>query len=412
MQNALLLENIKLALSSIKSHILRTVLTMLIISFGIMALVGILTAIDALKNSISDNFAQMGSNTFSIVNRQMIVLGPEGHRAPRYESISYLQATEFKKRFTFPGTMSLSARATDASTLKYGLKKTNPNIGVRGVDENYLKTAGQEIGLGRNFSIQEMNSGSSVTIIGSSIAKELFKNADPIDKIISVGADKYRIVGVLKEKGSSMGFGGDKDCYITLSNLRQRFYYSGMNFNISFMTPNQQMLDAGAGEAVGVFRTIRKLKLSDEDNFSINRSDSIAQLLIENLRYVTIAASIIAFITLLGASVGLMNIMLVSVSERTREIGVRKALGATNKVIKNQFLIETIVITELGGLMGIIFGISLGNIVTYFVGGSFVIPWVWILLGLVVSMIVGLISGIFPAIKASRLNPIDALRFE
>jgi putative ABC transport system permease protein len=216
----------------------------------------------------------------------------------------------------------------------------------------------------------------------------------------------------LKEKGSSMGFGGDKDCYITLSNLRQRFYYSGMNFNISFMTPNQQMLDAGAGEAVGVFRTIRKLKLSDEDNFSINRSDSIAQLLIENLRYVTIAASIIAFITLLGASVGLMNIMLVSVSERTREIGVRKALGATNKVIKNQFLIETIVITELGGLMGIIFGISLGNIVTYFVGGSFVIPWVWILLGLVVSMIVGLISGIFPAIKASRLNPIDALRFE
>ena len=178
------------------------------------------------------------------------------------------------------------------------------------------------------------------------------------------------------------------------------------------MVVNQQMLDAAAGEATGLFRTVRKLGLQDDNNFTIDRSDSIAQMLIDNLRYVTIAASIIAFITLLGASVGLMNIMLVSVSERTREIGVRKALGATNTVIKNQFLIETIVITELGGLLGIILGISLGNIVTHFVGGSFIIPWLWILLGLIVSMIVGLISGIFPAVKASKLNPIDALRFE
>lgn len=410
MQKALLLENIKLAMTSIRSHALRTVLTMLIISFGIMALVGILTAIDALKNSITENFAMMGSNTFSIINRQMMVMGPE-HRQRRYESIKYNEAIDFKKRFNFPCVISLSAHATGAMTVKYLGNKTNPNIDVRGIDENYFKTAGLELGKGRNFSANEMNTGSNSVIIGSSIANTIFKNTSPLEKEISIGADKYRVVGVLKDEGSSM-FGEDRTCFITMSNLRLKYFYPDMNFRISCMVANQQMLDAAAGEATGLFRTVRKLGLQDDDNFTIDRSDSIAQMLIDNLRYVTIAASIIAFITLLGASVGLMNIMLVSVSERTREIGVRKALGATNRVIKNQFLIETIVITELGGLLGIILGISLGNIVTHFVGGSFIIPWLWILLGLIVSMVVGLISGIFPAVKASKLNPIDALRFE
>lgn len=412
MHKALFIENIKLALVSIKSHILRTVLTMLIISFGIMALVGILTAIDSLKGSISSNFMMMGSNTFSIVNRQMIAIGPGGHKSRNYESITYKQTLDFKNRFSFPGVCSISAYATGAATLKFQGKKTNPNISVQGVDENYLKTSGEEIDKGRNFSTHEMLFGSNAAIIGNAVATDLFGNSNPIDQIISIGAAKYKVVGVLKERGTSMGFGGDKSCYISLSNLRMNYYRPDMNFTISFMTPNQQLLEAAVEEATGTFRQVRRLNLSDEDNFTINKSDDIAQMLIENLKYVTIAASIIAFITLLGASVGLMNIMLVSVSERTREIGVRKALGATNQVIKNQFLIETIIITEMGGLLGIIFGISLGNVVSIYTGGSFVVPWIWVLVALFVSMAVGMISGIFPAIKASRLNPIDALRFE
>ncbi|OIP01696.1 MAG: ABC transporter [Bacteroidetes bacterium CG2_30_33_31] len=410
--NSLLLENVKIATESIKSHRLRTILTMLIIAFGIMALVGILTAIDSIKGSINENFQMMGSNTFSITNRQMIVLGEGGHNSKNYLSISYNEALEFKKRFSFPGICSLNAWAKGAATLKYREKKTNPNIGLLGIDNNYLRTSGMEIEKGRNFTPHEMTFGSNALIIGSEIATTLFGKTDPVGKIITLNATKYKVVGVLKAKGSSMGFGGDRNCFISLSHLRQKYYRPQMNFTINYMVSNQDIMSPALDEAQGLFRVIRRLTLGEEDNFTITKSDSIAQLLIENLKYVTLAAIIIALITLLGASVGLMNIMLVSVSERTREIGVRKALGANNKTIKNQFLIESVVITELGGILGIIFGISLGNLVSHFTGGSFVVPWIWILVSLFVSLSVGLISGLYPAVKAAKLSPIESLRFE
>jgi putative ABC transport system permease protein len=410
--NPLIKENIKIAATSIKSHKLRAILTMLIIAFGIMALVGILTAIESIKGSISDNFQMMGSNTFSITNRQSIVMGPGGHNSKNYLPISYKEAKLFTERITFPGICSMNAWAMGAATLKYRDIKTNPNIAILGIDNNYLKTSGMELEKGRDFTPHEMTFGSTAIIIGSEVAKKLFDNEDPLGKIVSVNANKYRVVGVLKSKGASMGFGGDRNCFITLSHLRQKYYSPDMNFTINFMVTGQEMMDAAVDESTGLFKVIRKLKPSEEENFSITKSDSISQMLIENLKYVTLAAIIIALITLLGASVGLMNIMLVAVSERTREIGVRKALGATNKTIQNQFLVESVVITELGGLLGIIFGITLGNLVSHYTGGSFAIPWFWILVSLFVSLAVGLISGIYPAIKASKLSPIESLRFE
>lgn len=410
--NSMMKENIRIAIESIKSHKLRAILTMLIVAFGIMALVGILTAIDSLKGSISENFQMMGSNTFSITNRQAIVLGGGGHRSKRYMSISYVEANNFKDRFNFPGTCSLNAWAKGAATLKYRDKKTNPNIGVLGIDENYLKTSGLEIEKGRNFTDREIRYGSQSIIIGHEIATKLFEKKDPLGKIISLNANKYKIVGVLKAKGSSMGFGSDRNAFITLSHLRQKYYRPNMNFTISFMVSKQELMNAAVDEGQGLFRVIRKLKLNEEDNFSITQSDTVSQLLIENLKYVTLAAIIIALITLLGASVGLMNIMLVAVSERTREIGVRKALGANNQTIKNQFLVESVVITELGGVIGILLGITLGNIVSHFTGGSFSVPWFWVLISLLVSLTVGLVSGLYPAVKAAKLSPIESLRFE
>jgi putative ABC transport system permease protein len=409
--NQLMKENIRIALASIKSHKLRAVLTMLIVAFGIMALVGILTAIDSLKGSISENFQMMGSNTFSIMNRQAIVLGGR-HRTKNYLPITYDVAQKFKKRFDFPGFCSLTAWAKGAATIKYRDKKTNPNIAVRGIDENYLKTSGMEIDKGRNFTAHEMQYGSRSMIIGAEVASKLFGQTDPIGKIVTLNANKYKVVGVLKAKGSSMGFGGDRNCFITLSHLRQRYYRPNMNFTINFMVARQELMDAAVDEATGLFRVIRKLKADEENNFTIIKSDSISRLLIENLKYVTLAAIIIALITLLGASVGLMNIMLVAVSERTREIGVRKALGATNQTIKNQFLVESVVITELGGMLGIVLGIVLGNIVTIMAGGRFTVPWLWVFIAITVSLAVGLASGIYPAMKASKLSPIEALRFE
>jgi putative ABC transport system permease protein len=412
MVNQILKENIKQALKSIRSHLLRAILTMFIVSLGIVALIGTLTAIESLKGSLSGKFMSMGSNTFSIRNKGGVKVSNHRRRSIYRSPISYKEALEFKRRFKLPGITSLNTRARSLTTLKYQNNKTNPNISLIGIDENYLETSGNDIHLGRNFSEREIQSASHSIILGSEISKKLFPSEDPIDKIISVGAAKYKVIGVLKEKGASVGFGGDRNCYISLSQLRQKYYTPNMSFTINFMAPDPQTLDLAIDEATGIFRIIRKLKTSDENNFYISRSDNLVQQLEENLETLNFGAYIIAFITLLGASVGLMNIMLVSVSERTREIGLRMAVGATPTMIRNQFLIEAIVITEMGCLLGIIMGIALGNLVSSFVGGVFIMPWFWITISFMVSTIVGLVSGLYPAVKASKTDPIESLRFE
>jgi putative ABC transport system permease protein len=409
----LLKENIKISLRSIKTHLLRTVLTILIISFGIMALVGILTSIDSLKYSINSNFTRMGANTFSIRNREMKITMGDDHKEKRFEPITYQEAVKFKENFDFPAYTSITTFATHTATLKFKSEKTNPNIGVSGADENYMATSGNELLKGRNFSIQEVNSGANVVIIGPELVTNLFKNNEnPLDQEISIGPGKYKVIGVLKSKGSSMGFSGDKNCIVPIINVRQYFSRPNASYTISVMPKDPKQLDAAVDEATGTFRVIRKIPIGYDNNFEVAKSDNMAQMLFENIKYVTLAATIIGFITLLGAAIGLMNIMLVSVTERTREIGIRKAMGATKTIIKYQFLIEAIVICQLGGILGIALGIPIGNIISIFVGGSFIVPWIWIISGLILCFIVGLVSGMYPALKAAKLDPIESLRYE
>ena len=414
MKNTLVVENINISLGSIRSHLLRTILTILIISFGIMALVGILTATDSIKYSLTQNFAMMGSSTFTIRNRSMnIHMGGSDQKEKRYEPITYKEAEEFKERFDFQATTAIFTRATGIATLKYGANKTNPNVGVMGTDENYLITSGDEVANGRNFSANEIYYGFSSAILGSDLIKDLFKNKeDPIGKIISIGPGKFKIVGVLKSKGSSMGFSGDRTCYIPVTNVRTNFPRPNMSFNINVMSKRPELVDAAIGEATATLRNIRKVPVGIENTFEITKSDNIAKMFIENLKSVTMAATMIGFITLLGAAIGLMNIMLVSVTERTREIGIRKAIGATKRVIRNQFLVEAIVIGQLGGFLGIILGILVGNIISLIIGSAFIVPWLWIVTGVVLCFGVALISGIIPARKAANLDPIESLRYE
>ena len=414
MKNTLFTENFRISLNSIRTHLLRTTLTILIISFGIMALVGILTATDSIKYSLTKNFSMMGSSTFTIRNRTLQVhMGDGPNKEKLYEPISYKQATDFKEKFFFPGYTSIFIGATGTATIKFMSNKTNPNVRVMGTDENYIYTSGDEIAKGRVFTADEANQGSSVCIVGSEVVKNIFKNGEePVGQVISIGPGKYRVVGVLKEKGSSMGFSGDRSCYIPLTNVRSRFSRPNMSFSINVMARKQEQLDACIGEATGLFRTIRQDPAGSDNTFEITKSDNIAKMLIENIKYVTLAATIIGFITLVGAAIGLMNIMLVSVTERTREIGIRKAIGATKRVIRNQFLVEAIVIGQLGGLLGIFLGIMIGNVISLIIGSAFIVPWEWIITGVLLCFGVALVSGIIPAQKAANLDPIESLRYE
>jgi len=406
-------ENISIALNAIKANMLRSALTILIIAIGIMALVGILTAIESIKGSISENFTSMGANTFTIKNTGMSIrIGKKGTRPKRHSSISYHDALSFKKTFFGGGKVSVSSWVTGAGTIKYKSIKTNPDINVWGSDENYLATSGYELEEGRNFSIDEVRLGRRVIVIGNEIKNKLFPNQSAIGKVISGGNLKFTVVGVLKKKGSSMGFSGDDMVLIPINIARQFFSRNGQSFTISVMTNNTLQLDKTIGESVAHFRNIRNLKPIEEDDFTIVKSDNLANMLIDNIKYVTMAATLIGFITLVGAAIGLMNIMLVSVTERTKEIGIRKALGAPSKLIKHQFLIEAVVVSNIGGFFGIILGVLIGNITAIFTKGLFVVPWLWMFSGIVLCVFVGVTAGFIPARKAAKLDPIESLRYE
>lgn len=406
-------ENVRLAMLSIKSNRLRTFLTALIIAIGISALVGILTTIDAIENKMTEAFSSMGANSFTIRNRGTgIRIGGSGERPKSYKPIRYEDALKFKERLKTPATVSISVFASSGSTVKYGQEKTNPNINIRGIDENGLAAQGLELGQGRSFNNSESLGGPNICIIGSEIAKTLFKNGDALDKIITAGNNRLKVIGVLAAKGSSMGSSIDRAVYVPLFKAKIINSNANPSYTITVIVPNNDIVDNIIGESTSTFRSIRKIKIGESNNFEITKSDAVAQTLFENLKIVRLGGVAIGIITLLGASIALMNIMLVSVTERTREIGIRKAIGANPAVIRRQFLIEAIVICLLGGILGILLGVAMGNIISMLMSGGFIIPWMFIAGGLALCVGVGVVSGYYPALKASRLDPVEALRYE
>jgi putative ABC transport system permease protein len=406
-------ENIKIAFRAIKSQMLRTVLTVSIIAIGIMALVGMITAIQAIQNKINQEFSRLGSNTFTLRSGNSSRGGRHGQSVKVSEVISYEQAIRFKKEFGERALVSVSAFAMGTATLKYESTKTNPNVTLLGCDENYFKLSSYELSKGRNFSSGELMQGNNVIIIGADVEKTLFANiSDPIGRYIAVGSDKYLIVGVLKSKGNTFGFAGDNQCMIPLSNAKKNYTTDDTDFSINILANDAKGLDEAVSTAIGIMRVIRKDKLGAESSFSVRMSNSLVEELLGLISGITFGGVCIGIITLLGAGIGLMNIMLVSVTERTREIGVRKSVGASSKTIRRQFLIESIVIGQIGGVIGIILGILVGNIVSMVIGTDFTIPWMWILFGTTICFFVSVLSGYYPASKAAKLDPIEALRYE
>lgn len=418
-------DSFSLAFRTVRSNRLRTGITVAIIAFGIMALIGIITAIDALNGSLRESFSTMGANGFTISykerfrfnndNRTEKVDKTKKQKKSNLDKPIKLQEAElFKSSFQYPAVVSIALSGPGGVEVRYKSKKTNPNVRIAGGDENYLLVNGFTVAGGRNFNPLDVQSGRNVCLLGSDVTAKLFgtnNDSKAVDRMINIAGIPYRVIGTLKSKGSSALLRADNVIIVTYNNVRRMGNISP-SYTIGVMTNDVQFLDGAVNEATSVFRGIRKLTPIEEENFVIEKSDKIAETFIGLLKSIQGAAAAIGLITLVGAAIGLMNIMLVAVNERTREIGLIKAIGGKRRNIRQQFLFESTIISLLGASFGIILGVLVGNLFSMVLKTGFVVPWAWVILGIVICSGVGLLAGLWPAIKASKLNPITALRYE
>ncbi|RYD92946.1 MAG: ABC transporter permease [Sphingobacteriales bacterium] len=423
-------DSLALSWKNVRSNKLRTAITVIIMALGIFALILIITAIKAASNSLTSSFSTMGANSFSIryKDRNINFGGGNGNRTTKSTKstlraknsnngipITYEEAKAFKDRYTFPDAkVSIALRGASSIVVNTGSKKTNPDVNVYGGDENYLELNGYNIAAGRNFVHNEVESGANVCILGDAVATKLFPEnpQKAVDAVVNVDHIPYRVIAVLEDKGGSAFMNTSRVVITSCNNLRRIASTQNASYNVAIMVPDVKLMNIAIGEAIGTFRPVRKLDVKDEDNFYIDKSDSFAETLLKNLSFLETGTLGIAFITLVGAAIGLMNIMLVAVSERTKEIGLTKALGGTKKDIRSQFLFESVIISLLGAAAGIVAGILMGNIVAVLLKTGFVVPWGWVITAIIVCSVVGLIAGLYPAYKASKLDPIVALRYE
>ncbi|HZX74883.1 MAG TPA: ABC transporter permease [Cyclobacteriaceae bacterium] len=409
-----LIENIKEGIRSVQANMLRSILTALIVAIGITSLVGILTAIEGIEYSVSESLSSLGVNVFDISSKQNRSSSQQGRKEKPSPPLYLSDAEKFIARYNYPASISLSANLTSTAEVKHGSKKTNPNVSVAGINQDYMAIKGLDIESGRNFSTIEIQFGTRVAIIGKKLSESIYEaNEQIIGSVISFKGNQFKIIGVIKEEGSIAENNYDNMAFIPVMVANQLAEGAGLNYWLTIGITDITKMDAAMGEATGLMRSIRQDRVGKPNSFEIAKSETLAQELENITGILRLGGFGVGFITLLGACIALMNIMLVSVTERTMEVGVRKALGATPLRIRQQFIIEALIVCVIGGLAGVIFGILIGNLIASFMSvDAFIVPWVWMFVGMLVCLFVGLISGYYPASKASKLDPIESLRFE
>lgn len=411
-------EIVKHSLYSLKANKLRAFLTILGIVVGIFSIIAIMTIVTIMQSSIESGLSQLGTNTFQIQKLPAFRSGDPKERAKfaKRKNITYEEFVRFSE-------LMKDAKYVAAERWRFGLtakflnRETNPNIPVAGITPEAMFTNNWVVESGRAINSMDLNYASDVAIIGLDIVNKLYPNLDPVGREISIGGKRFEVIGILEKQGSVFGQSRDNFVLIPLTTFNKYFgqvdpfSWSG-SINITVMAESKEKYDETIDKAIGYFRVVRKLNPGEENDFEIFSNESLIEQVNEVTKGVKIGVFAVAAVALIAAGIGIMNIMLVSVTERTKEIGIRKSVGATKKDILLQFLVEAIILCLVGGLIGIILGIAAGNIAASFIGGTFTIPILWISIGIFLCILVGVIFGTYPAYKAANLDPIEALRYE
>ena len=407
----LFVEILKLSIQTIRSNKLRSFLTLLGIVIGLFSIIAIMTALTALQAGIDSGLSQLGSNTFQIQKYPAMNFGgPQQGKFRNRPDITYEQGLRLMQEATEYRYISLE-NWKFSKTFKYGKYNTNPNMSIAGVNEDFPFANDYSIKEGRFFTEKEVSSASDVCVVGVEVVNKLFPNENPIGKRVNLDGREYQILGVFESKGSSFGQSLDNFAAIPITKSLE-IYGKQTTINIAVQAKDKSSYDATVENITAVFRVIRGLGPGQENNFEIYSNESLISSVNNFTKYFKYGAGFISFIALLAAGIGIMNIMLVSVTERTKEIGIRKSIGAKSRNILTQFLLEAVILCEIGGIVGILLGVISGNILGIYLNAKVVVPVDWIIIGLVVCSVVGVVFGTYPAYKAAKLDPIDALRYE
>jgi putative ABC transport system permease protein len=400
-----------ISFQSILNNKLRTSLTILGVVVGIFSIIVIMTIITMLQNSIEDGLAMLNKNTFQIQKFDAMQTGHRDRSQRNRKNITIQEAKRLKELLTQARYVG-AEQWQGGKVVKYGNLETNPNIHVGGQTIDAMRTNDFNVEFGRDFRQDDVQNSTDVCILGVDVVEKIFPNMNPVGQIVRVDNQPLRVIGVMEKQPEMFGESNDNYALLPITTWQSIYGKYRRSVNIMVTAPDKESYDAVIESAIGHFRKIRKVAPGEPDDFSIFSNESLISQVNDITGPIKIGALAVSLVALIAAGIGIMNIMLVSVTERTREIGIRKAVGAKRTNILMQFLIEAIVLCIVGGLIGIIIGISIGNLTGSFLNAEFAIPIDWVVIGISMCIIVGVIFGTYPAYKAANLDPIEALRYE
>jgi putative ABC transport system permease protein len=403
-------EIFKMSLTAIRSNKLRSALTLLGIIVGVFSIIGVMTAVQVLQNSIEAGLSGLGANTFQVQKQPVMAGHAKWLKSLKWKDIRYQQGLIVKEKMTLAQSVALESWQW-GQTIQCGSLKTNPSVAIAGEEPEGITTNSWTIKEGRSLNDDEVRYSSYVAILGDAVVKKIFPRGGAVGSEIRIGDDRYRVIGTFDPKGSSLGGNDDNRVVIPLSTFLNS-YGKLRSIHIMIKAKNAEVYDDCVEEARMILRTIRNVAPGDEDDFTIFSNDSLIATFNDFTLYVKLGVGFMSFIALIAAGIGIMNIMLVSVTERTREIGIRKALGARKSNILSQFITEAVVLCEIGGLIGVVLGVLGGNLAALAFSFPPVFPLDWALIGLAITTFVGVVFGVYPAWKAANLDPIESLRYE